>query len=134
ARWATPVLTVSALLCGLAIGSAVFATLWQRETTDRRATEQALAQARTLSRARAAELGRLQRELVSTRRAVTAASRTAATRKSLIAELDRSASGLLAGSGPLQDEATSITSRAGSLSSLIRTLDNDLASLSRYVS
>lgn len=134
ARWATPVLTVSALLCGLAIGSAVFATLWQRETTDRRSAEQALAQARTVSRARAAELGRLQRELVSTRRAVTAASRTAATRKSLIAGLDRSASGLLAASGPLQDEATSITSRAGSLSSLIRTLDNDLASLSRYVS
>jgi chromosome segregation ATPase len=133
-RLATPVLVVSALLCGLAIGSAVFATLWQRETTDRRKADQALAQERTLSSARAAEIGRLQRELQSTRRAVTAVTRTAATRKSLIVQLDRSASGLLAASGPLQGEATSITSRAGSLSALIRTLDNDLASLSRYVS
>ena len=134
ARWATPVLTVSALLCGLAIGSAVFAMLWQRETTDRRSAEQALAQERALSQARAADVARLRRELLSTRRAVAVASRTAAARKSLIADLDRSASGLLAASGPLQDEATSITSRAGSLSALIRTLDNDLASLSRYVS
>jgi hypothetical protein len=134
AEWATPVLTVSALLCGLAIGSAVFATLWQHETTDRRNAQQALAQERALSRADAAQAAQLRHELLVSRRAVTAASRTAATRKSLIAELDRSASGLLAASGPLQDEATSITSRAGSLSSLIRTLDNDLASLSRYVS
>jgi prefoldin subunit 5 len=134
ARWATPVLTVSALLCGIAIGSAVFATLWQRETADRRDAQQALAQQRTLSSARAAEVRQLRRELQSTRRAVTAVTRGAATRKSLIVQLDRSASGLLAASGPLQDEATSITSRAGSLSALIRTLDNDLASLSRYVS
>jgi hypothetical protein len=134
ARLATPVLTVSALLCGLAIGSAVFASLWRNETTDRRRAEQALAQERAVSSSRAAEAAKLRRELRLSLRAVATASRTAATRKTLIAQLDRSASGLLAASGPLQDEATSITSRAGSLSSLIRTLDNDLASFSGYVS
>jgi hypothetical protein len=134
ARLATPVLTVSALLCGLAIGSAVFATLWQNETSGRRSAEQALVQERAAADSLAADAARLRRELAQSRRATASAARTAASRKSLIAGLDRSASSLLANSGPLQDQATSITDRSRSLSSLIRTLDNDLASLSRYVS
>jgi hypothetical protein len=70
----------------------------------------------------------LRAELKLSRRAGAAATRVAADRKSLIAELDRSASSLLTSSRPLQDQATSITARARSLSSLIRTLDNDLRS------
>jgi hypothetical protein len=82
----------------------------------------------------AAEAEKLRAELHSSQRAAAAAARTAASRKSLIASLDRSAATLLAASTPLEDQAASITGRSQSLSALIRTLDNDLASLSRYVS
>lgn len=133
-RWATPVLALSALLCGAAIGSAVFATLWQREAGSRRDAEQALAQERALQTSLAAEAQTLRRQLQLTRRAVASAARTAADRKSAIARLDEGASSLVSASEPLQTDATSITERSRGLSSLIRTLDNDLASLSRYVS
>lgn len=131
---ATPVLVVSALLFGAGIGSAVFATLWRNETTSRQTAEQALAQQRTASASLATEIEKLQMKLHTSQRATAAAARTAADRKSVIASLDTSAASLLAASTPLQDQAGSITVRSQSLSSLIRTLDNDLASLSRYVS
>jgi hypothetical protein len=131
---ATPVLVLATLLFGLGIGSAVFASLWQNEASDRRNAEQALVQERALSSSLAAEAASLRAELKLRRRALAAATRIAADRKSLIVGLDHSASSLLASSGPLQDQATSITGRARSLSSLIQTLDDDLASLSRYVS
>jgi len=134
ARLATPVLVVSALLFGAGIGSAVFATLWRNETTSRRAAEQAVVQERAVAGSLAAEIGKLQANLHTSRRSAAAAARTAADRKSVIASLDRSAGSLLSASTPLQDQAVSITDRSQSLSALIRTLDNDLASLSRYVS
>lgn len=134
ARWATPVLVVSALLCGLGVGSAVFASLWRNETTDRQAAQQALAAEQVRAGALAAEARQLRVNLRASRRSAAAAARTAADRKSLIADLDRSAGSLLAASRPLQDQAVSITARSRSLSSLIRTLDNDLVALSRYVS
>lgn len=134
AQWATPVLVVSALLFGLGVGSAVFASLWRNETGERRAAQQALATQSGRAHALAAETRALRLQLHSSRRTAAAAARTAATRKSLIATLDRSAGSLLATSTPLQDRAGAITDRSRSLSSLIRTLDNDLASLSRYVS
>jgi hypothetical protein len=46
---ATPVLVLATLLFGLGIGSAVFASLWQNEASDRRNAEQALVQERALS-------------------------------------------------------------------------------------
>lgn len=131
---ATPVLVASALLFGAGIGSAVFATLWRNETTGRQSAEQALAQERSAYAALGAQIEQLQVRLRTTRRSAAAAARTAADRKSLIASLDQSAASLLAASTPLEDQATSITDRSQSLSALIRTLDNDLASLSRYVS
>jgi hypothetical protein len=134
ARWATPVLTLSALLCGAAIGAAVFATLWQHEASGHRDAEQALTRERAVSASLAAETRTLRRQLALSRRAVASAARTAAERKSTIAGLDRGASALLAASAPLQGDAASITARSRALSSLIRTLDDDLASLSRYVS
>jgi chromosome segregation ATPase len=134
ARLATPVLVVSALLFGAGIGSAVFATLWRNETSSRRTAEQALAQERVAAASLSTQIEKLQANLYTSRRTAAAASRTAADRKSLIAGLDRSAASLLAASTPLQDQATSITQRSQSLSSLISTLDNDLSSLSRYVS
>lgn len=131
---ATPVLVVSALLFGAGIGSAVFATLWRNETNSRQTAEQALAQERTLRASLATQIEKLQAKLHTSQRATAAAARTAADRKSVIANLGKSASSLLAASTPLEDQAGSITQRSQSLSSLIRTLDNDLASLSRYVS
>jgi len=131
---ATPVLVVSALLFGAGIGSAVFATLWRNETTSRQTAEQALEQQRTASASLATQIEKLQAKLHTSQRATAAAARTAADRKSVIAGLDKSAASLLAASTPLRDQAASITGRSQSLSSLIRTLDNDLASLSRYVS
>jgi chromosome segregation ATPase len=133
ARWATPVLVVSAVLCGLGVGSAVFASLWRTETGDRQAAERALAQEEVHSQALVGEIARLRSDLRATRHTAAAAAKRAADRKSLIAGLDRSASSLLAESTPLQDQAASITERSRSLSSLIRTLDNDLAGLSQYV-
>jgi len=134
ARWATPVLVVSALLCGLAVGSAVFASLWRNETAERQAAQQALAQEHARTKELAAEIDVLRAKLRATRHTAAAAAKTAADRKSLIASLDRSAGSLLSASTPLQDQAAAITGRSQSLSSLIRTLDNDLASLSHYVS
>ena len=134
ARLATPVLVVSALLFGAGIGSAVFATLWRNETTSRQGAEQALAQERAAAGLLAAQIGKLQAKLHTSQRSAAAASRTAADRKATIATLDRSAGSLLSASTPLQDQAASITGRSQSLSALIRTLDNDLTSLSRYVS
>ncbi len=134
ARAATPVLVVSALLFGLAVGSAVFATLWRNETTSRQKTELALGQEQARARDLAAQIRTLEDKLLVTQRTATAAAQTAADRKALIAGLDRSAASLLAASTPLQQRAAAITSRSQSLSSLIRTLDNDLASLSQYVS
>ncbi len=134
ARLATPVLAVSALLAGAGIGSAVFASLWQHETTSRRNAQQALAQERVRAGSLASEVTSLRAKLHASQRTAAAAARTAADRKSLIAELDRSAGSLLAASTPLQAQASAITGRSQSLSALIRTLDNDLASLSRYVS
>jgi len=138
ARLATPVLVVSALLFGAGIGSAVFATLWRNETNSRQGAEQALVQERAHERAvagsLAAEIGKLQAKLHMSQRSAAASARTAADRKAAIAGLDRSATSLLSASTPLQDQAVSITDRSQSLSALIRTLDNDLASLSRYVS
>lgn len=134
ARLATPVLVVAALLFGAGIGSAVFATLWRNETTSRRSAEQALAQEQSAYASLAAQIETLQVKLRTSRRSAAAAARTAANRKSLIASLDDSAASLLAASTPLEDQANSITGRSQTLSALIRTLDNDLASLSRYVS
>jgi len=134
ARAATPVLVVSALLFGLAVGSAVFATLWRNETTSRQKTELALGQEQARARDLATQIRTLEDKLLVTQRTATAAAQTAADRKALIAGLDRSAGSLLAASTPLQQRAAAITSRSQSLSSLIRTLDNDLASLSQYVS
>jgi chromosome segregation ATPase len=134
ARLATPVLVVSALLCGLAVGSAVFASLWRTETADRQAAQQSLAQEHTRTNELAAEIDVLRTKLRATRHTAAAAAKTAADRKSLIANLDRSAGSLLSSSTPLQDQAGAITGRSQSLSALIRTLDNDLASLSHYVS
>jgi chromosome segregation ATPase len=134
ARLATPVLVVSALLFGAGIGSAVFATLWRNETSSRQSVEQTLAQERAAYASLASQIGNLQGKLHTSQRSAAAAARTAADRKSVIASLDQSASSLLAASTPLQDQATSITDKSQSLSALIRTLDNDLASLSRYVS
>jgi chromosome segregation ATPase len=128
------VLVVAALLFGAGIGSAVFATLWRNETTSRRTAEQALAREHTIAASLAAQIDRLRLNLDSSQRTAAAAARTAADRKSVIAGLDRSAGSLLAASTPLEDQAGSITDRSQSLSALIRTLDNDLASLSRYVS
>jgi chromosome segregation ATPase len=133
ARWAAPVLVVSALLCGLCVGAAVFASLWRSETADRQAAEQALTQEQAHSHALGGEIARLRADLRATRHTAAAAAKRAADRKTLIAGLDRSASSLLAASTPLQDQAASITERSRSLSSLIRTLDNDLAGLSQYV-
>jgi chromosome segregation ATPase len=134
ARSAMPVLVVSALLCGLGVGSAVFASLWRNETSEKRAAQQALVQEREQTQALAAELEALRGKLRTSRHTAAAAAKRAADRGSLIADLDRSAGSLLAASTPLQDQAASITDRSRSLSSLIRTLDNDLASLSSYVS
>jgi hypothetical protein len=134
ARWATPVLAVSALLCGLGVGSAVFASLWRNETGDRQAAQQAAASERSHLLVLAAELNGLRVKLRASRHTAAAAAKTASDRKSLIANLDRDAGSLLAVSTPLRDQAASITDRSRSLSSLIRTLDNDLASLSNYVS
>ena len=134
ARLATPVLVVSALLFGAGIGSAVFATLWRNETAGRQGAQQALAQERAAYATLGSQIEKLQAKLHTSQRTATAAARTAADRKSVIASLDRSAGSLLAASTPLEAQATSITARSQSLSSLIRTLDNDLASLSRYVS
>jgi chromosome segregation ATPase len=131
---ATPVLVVAALLFGAGIGSAVFATLWRNETSSRQAVEQALSQERSLAGSLAAQIDKLQSNLHTSQRSAAAAARTAADRKAQIATLDRSAASLLAASAPLQDQAAAITDRSQSLSALIRTLDNDLASLSRYVS
>lgn len=129
-----PVLVVSALLCGLGVGSAVFATLWRNETADRRAAQQSVAVERRHSQALAEEVGALRDTLRASRHTAAAAAKRAADRKSLIADLDRNAGSLLAASTPLQDQAASITQRSRSLSSLIRTLDSDLAGLSNYVS
>ena len=134
ARLATPVLVVSALLFGAGIGSAVFATLWRNETTSRQSAEQALAQERSAAATLSTQIAGLQAKLHTSQRSAAAAARTAADRKAQIASLDQSAASLLAASTPLEDQATSITDKSQSLSSLIRTLDNDLASLSRYVS
>jgi len=134
ARLATPVLVVSALLFGLGVGSAVFASLWRNETADRQSAQQANAQEHRYAQALGAELVALRDKLRASRHTAAAAAKRAADRGSLIAELDRSAGSLLAASTPLQDQAASITDRSRSLSSLIRTLDNDLASLSQYVS
>jgi chromosome segregation ATPase len=127
------VLAVSALLCGLGVGSAVFASLWRSETADRQAAEQALTREQARAQVLAGEIARLRTDLRATRHTAAAAAKRAADRKTLIAGLDRSASSLLAESAPLQDQASSITARSRSLSSLIRTLDNDLAGLSQYV-
>jgi hypothetical protein len=128
------VLVVSALLCGLGVGSAVFATLWRNETGARQAAEQSLAQEQARSQALVAEIARLRGELGASRHTAAAAAKRATDRQTLIAGLDRSAGSLLDASRPLQGQAASITDRSRALSSLIRTLDNDLASLSRYVS
>jgi prefoldin subunit 5 len=128
------VLVVSALLFGAGIGSAVFATLWRNETSSRRSAEQALTKERAAYVSLAGRIGALQTRLHTSQRSAAAEARTAADRKSLIASLDQSASSLLAASTPLEGQAGSITQRSQSLSSLVRTLDNDLASLSRYVS
>ena len=133
-RLATPVLVVSALLCGLGVGSAVFASLWRNETADRRAAQQAVTLERRHAQALAVELETLRDKLRTSRHTAAAAAKRAEDRKSLIAGLDASAGSLLASSAPLQDQAAGITERSRSLSSLIRTLDNDLAGLSRYVS
>ena len=134
ARLATPVLVVSALLFGLAVGSAVFATLWRNETAGRQRTELALSQEQARARDLATQIRTLEDKLLVSQRTATAAAQTAADRKTLIAGLDHSAGSLLAASTPLQQQASAITSRSQSLSSLIRTLDNDLTSLSNYVS
>jgi hypothetical protein len=128
------VLVASALLCGLALGSAVFASLWRNETADRQAAQQALAQQQAYTNELSAEVAALRAKLRATRHTAAAAAKTAADRKSLIASLDRSAGSLLSASTPLQGEASAITDRSQSLSSLIRTVDNDLASLLQYVS
>jgi len=133
-RLATPVLVVSALLCGLAVGAAVFSSLWRNETADRRAAQQALTQQRARTQALAVQLETLRDKLQVSRHTAAAAVKRANDRKSLIVDLDRSADSLLAASTPLQDQAAAITDRSQSLSALIRTLDNDLASLSSYVS
>ena len=134
ARLATPVLVVSALLCGLAVGAAVFSSLWRNETADRQAAQQALTRQRARTQALAVEVDALREKLLASRHTAAAAAKRANDRRSLILDLDRSADSLLADSAPLQDRAAAITDRSQSLSALIRTLDNDLASLSSYVS
>lgn len=134
ARLATPVLVVSALLCGLAVGAAVFSSLWRNETADRRAAQQALTRQRARAQALAVQVETLREKLLASRHTAAAAAKRANDRKALILDLGRSADSLLAGSTPLQDRAAALTGRSQALSALIRTLDNDLATLSSYVS
>jgi hypothetical protein len=133
ARLATPVLVVAALLAGAAIGSLVFATLWQREASSRETAQAQLA----TSRSRVADLRAgvrfLQRRLDASAKTAAAAGQAAKRGSEVVAGLAQSAKPLVWTAGSLEGQAATLTQRANSLSGLIATLDKDLASLSRYV-
>jgi hypothetical protein len=133
ARLATPVLVVAALLFGVGVGAAVFATLWQQQASHRQAAEQALASSRAQTRLLGGQIVQLHRVLTRSQRDALAASRAVARGKTIVADLAYNAQPLLASAGSLQQQATSLTQRARSLDGLIGSLDNDLASLNSYV-
>jgi hypothetical protein len=133
ARLATPVLVVAALLAGAAIGSLVFATLWQREASGRETAQAQLASSRVRVVDLRADISRLQRRLDASAKTAAAAGRAAKRGSAVVAGLAEGAKPLVATAGSLEGQAATLTQRAGSLSGLIGTLDKDLASLSSYV-
>jgi hypothetical protein len=133
ARLATPVLVVAALLAGAAIGSLVFATLWQREASSRETAQAQLASSRSRVADLRAGVRRLQLQLDASAKTAASAGRAAKRGSEVVAGLAQSAKPLVATAGSLESQASTLTQRASSLSGLIATLDKDLASLSRYV-
>jgi hypothetical protein len=133
ARLATPVLVVAALLAGAAIGSLVFATLWQREASGRQSAETRLASSQGRVADLRADVRSLERRLGASARTAAAAGQAAKRGSEMVAGLAQSAKPLVATAGSLEGQAATLTHRASDLSGLIATLDKDLASLSRYV-
>ncbi len=126
-------LVVAALLAGTAIGSLVFATLWQREASGRETAQAQLASSRSRVVDLRADISTLQRRLDASTKTAAAAGRAVKRGSEVVAGLAETAKPLVASAGSLQSQATTLTQRASSLSGLIATLDKDLASLSRYV-
>jgi hypothetical protein len=133
ARLATPVLVVAALLAGAAVGSLVFATLWQREASGRETAQAQLASSQSRVVDLRGDVRRLQRQLDASTKTAAAAGRAAKRGSEVVAGLAQSAKPLVATAGSLEGQAATLTQRASSLSGLIATLDKDLASLSSYV-
>jgi hypothetical protein len=133
ARLATPVLVIAALLAGAGAGSAAFATLWQREATNRQTAEQALGASRDQASALGARIAVLRRQLVASRRSAAAAGRAVARGNAVVADLATNAKPLVSSAATLESQAGDLTRRSAALSSLIATLDKDLAGLARYV-
>jgi hypothetical protein len=127
------VLVVAALLAGAAIGSLVFATLWQREASGRDTAQAQLASSQSRVVDLRADVRRLERKLDTSTRIAAAAGRAAKRGSDVVAGLAESAKPLVATAGSLEGQAATLTQRASSLSGLIAALDKDLASLSRYV-
>jgi hypothetical protein len=133
ARLATPVLVVAALLAGAGVGAAVFASLWRHEASGRQAAEQQLAASRDVAAALKTEAARLQRRLDASVKTAAAAGKAVKRRDAVVSALAQGAQPLVATAGTLEGRAGSLTERSRTLSSLIGTLNKDLASLTSYV-
>jgi hypothetical protein len=133
ARLATPVLAVAALLAGAGVGSAVFATLWHHEASGRQAAEEQLVVSQDAARTLRVEIAGLQSGLDASRRTAAAAGLAAKRGTAVVSALAEGAQPLVSTAGQLEDQAGSLTARSNTLSSLIGSLNKDLASLASYV-
>ncbi len=132
-RLVTPVLVVAALLAGAGVGSAVFATLWHHEASGRQAAEEKLAVSQDATRTLRAEIAGVQSRLDASRKTAAAAGRAAKRGSAVVSALAQGAQPLVATAGSLEGQAGSLTERSNTLSSLIASLNKDLASLATYV-
>ncbi len=126
-------LAVAALLAGAGVGSAVFATLWHHEASGRQAAEEQLAVSQDAARTLRAEIAALQARLDTSQKTAAAAGKAAKQGSAHVSALAHDAQPLLWTASSLESQAGSLTDRSNTLSSLIGTLNKDLAAMAHYV-
>jgi hypothetical protein len=133
ARLGTPVLVVSAALCGAAVSAAVLVGFWGKEADGRKTAEAKLAASvkreHVLERANT----RLQRRLTASHSAAVQLERTATHMRASAEALVRENTALVASANKLHDQGGSLEQRAADVSKLAGTLGNDLVAVLGYI-
>jgi hypothetical protein len=132
-RLSTPVLAISAFLCGAGVAAAIFVGFWDSEAGRRQSAEATLAKTRTHERTLVAETTWLRRRLAAATSNLARVERSVERRQLATQALLRENSGLLGTAGGLHGRATSLEQRASSVSSVTTTLGADLVGLTDYL-